>query len=273
MAVVALAGGLGAPGVTTTAMALLLTWPLDPGHRVILAECDPDGGAILSGALEGSLDTSRGLRNLALAARQGQLEEAFWRQLIDMTDAQSRERSVLPGIYDPAHAPALDRVWEQLARMFAGIEQHRHDVIVDLGRRGAAGPSGVLAKRADVVLMVARNSLRGMQSAQVRLAALREQLGGGDQVGLVLVDVGPFSREEVQRSLNTEVVAVLPWQPEQAAVLSDGAKEPRRFETGELMRATRTATTRVRQMIATRRARLAQPTPGVSRGQEVTGAR
>jgi len=270
MAVVALAGGLGAPGVTTTAMALLLTWPLDPGHKIVLAECDPDGGAILPGALQGTMANTHGLRNLALAGRQGQLGEAFWRQLVDVTDAGSMDRLVLPGLYDPAHASSLGPVWEQLSALFVGIEQYQHDVIVDLGRRGASGPSSVLAQRADVVLMVARNTLRGMQSAQVRLAAMREQLGGAAQVGLILVEAGPFSREEIQRNLQAEVVAVVPWQPEQAAVLSDGAEQPRRFEQGELMRAARTSTTRLRQMIATRRSRLGQPGAG---GREAASAR
>ena len=108
MTVVALAGGLGAPGVTTAAMALLMTWPMLPEHRVVLAEADPDGGAILPGALQGTLDNSHGLRNLAVAARQGQLSEAFWRQLVDITDAGTRDRLVLPGLYDPAHASAME---------------------------------------------------------------------------------------------------------------------------------------------------------------------
>ncbi|WP_322899559.1 hypothetical protein [Actinacidiphila rubida] len=251
-------------------MALLLTWPLEAGHKIVLAECDPDGGAILPGALQGTMANSHGLRNLALAGRQGQLGEAFWRQLVDVTDAGSRDRLVLPGLYDPAHASSLGPVWEQLANLFTGIEQYQHDVIVDLGRRGAVGPSSVLAQRADVVLMVTRNSLRGLQSAQVRLAALRDQLGGAAQIGLVLVEGGPFGRDEIQRTLQAEVVAVLPWQPEQAAVLSDGAEQPRRFEQGELMRAARTSTTRLRQMIATRRSRLGQPAAG---GREASGAR
>jgi hypothetical protein len=272
MAVIALAGGLGAPGVTTTAMALLLTWPLEPGHKMVLAECDPDGGAILPGALQGTMSNTHGLRNLALAGRQGQLGEAFWRQLVDVTDAGSKDRLVLPGMYDPAHASSLGPVWEQLAQLFAGVEQYHHDVLVDLGRRGASGPSAVLAQRADVVLMVARNTLRGLQSAQVRLASLREQLGSAAEVGLVLVDAGPFAKDEIQRTLRTEVVAVLPWQPEHAAVLSDGAEQPRRFETGELMRAARTAAARVRQMVAARRSRLGQPAAATG-GGEASGAR
>jgi hypothetical protein len=272
MAVVALAGGLGAPGVTTTAMALLLTWPLESGHKVVLAECDPDGGAILPGALQGTMPNTHGLRQLALAGRQGQLGEAFWRQLIDITDASSGDRLVLPGMYDPAQASSMGPVWEPLAALFAGIESYHHDVLVDLGRRGATGPSAVLARRADVVLMVARNTLRGLQSAQVRLEALRNELGGSAEVGLVLVDAGPFDREEIQRNLQAEVVAVLPWQPEQAAVLSDGAEQGRRFETSELMRAARTSTTRLRQMIASRRARLGHPLAAVG-GQGAGSAR
>ncbi|MET7621943.1 hypothetical protein [Streptomyces sp. NPDC005408] len=259
MAVIALAGGLGAPGVTTTAMALLLTWPLEAGHRVVLAECDPDGGAILSGALQGTLGNTHGLRNLALAGRQNQLGEAFWRQLVDVTDASSKDRLVLPGLYDPAHASSMGPVWEPLAHLFRGVENHQHDVLVDLGRRGASGPSAVLAQRADVVLMVARNTLRGLQSAQVRLTAMREQLGSAAEIGLVLIDRGPFPKEEVQKHLQTEVVATLPWRPGEAEVLSDGADQPRKFETCELMRAARSATTRLQQQVAMRRARLGSP--------------
>jgi hypothetical protein len=225
----------------------------------VLAECDPDGGAILPGALQGTLDSTHGLRKLALAGRQGHLVEAFWRQLIDVTDAGSRDRLVLPGLYDPAHASSMGPVWDPLATLFQRIEEHQHDVLVDLGRRGSVGPSAVLAQRADVVLMVARNTLRGLQSAEVRLSALREQLGTATDIALVLIDRGPFGRDDVQKYLKTGVVAVLPWRPGEAEVLSDGAEQPRRFEACELMRAARSATTRVRRMVVSHRTRLGRP--------------
>ncbi len=269
MAVIALAGGLGAPGVTTTALALLLSWPLEEGRRMILAECDPDGGAVLPGALRGALGNQYGLRHLALAVRQGRLSEAFWRQLVDMTDAGSRDRLLLPGLWDPAHVSSMGPVWEQLAAMFAGIDRHRHDVLVDLGRRGAFGPSAVLARRADVVVLVARTTMRGLQSAEVRLSALREQLGSASEVGLLLVDSGPYRRDEVERHLRVKVVGTLPWRPEQAAVFSEGAQAPRRFDQSDLMRAARSASTPLRQMIALRRARLGVP----GEGRVVGGAR
>ncbi|MEU9148078.1 hypothetical protein [Streptomyces sp. NPDC048349] len=261
MAVIALAGGLGAPGVTTTAMALLMTWPLPEGHRVVLAEADPDGGAVLPGALQGTLGNTHGLRNLALAGRQGQLAEAFWRQLVDVTDAGSRDRLVLPGLYDPAHASAMEPVWKPLASLFAGIEAHQHDVIVDLGRRGTTGASAVLARQADVVLVVARNTLRSLQQAQVRLDALRELIGGTGEIGMLLIDQGPFSKEEVRKTLGVPVTAVLPWRPREAEVLSDGAEQPRRFEACELMRSGRSAAVRVQELVAVRRSRLALPSP------------
>ncbi|MFD9619697.1 hypothetical protein ACFWB2_20775 [Streptomyces virginiae] len=273
MAVVALAGGLGAPGVTTAAMALLMTWPLAEGRRVILAEADPDGGAILPGALQGTLGNTHGLRNLAIAARQGQLAEAFWRQLVDVTDAETRDRLVLPGLYDPAHASAMEPVWQPLARLFSGIEEHGHDVLVDLGRRGAFGSSAVLAQRADVVLLVARSTLRSLQSAQVRLEALRESVGGSVELGMLLVDEGPFSKEEVRKTLGIPVTAVLPWQPKEARVLSDGAEQPRRFESGSLMRSARSAAVRVQELMAVRRSRLAPPPPGSAEGRAVSHAR
>ena len=45
MSLYALVSAGGAPGVTTSALALTLSWP----SQVILAECDPSGGDILAG--------------------------------------------------------------------------------------------------------------------------------------------------------------------------------------------------------------------------------
>lgn len=277
MAVIALAGGLGAPGVTTTALALLQAWPLEPGRRMVLAECDPDGGAVMAGALQGQMADRWGLRNLSVASRKGELTEAFWRQLVDLSEDGAKERLLLPGITDPAQAASLTAAWEGLADLFAGIGQHGHDVLVDLGRRGAFGASSVLAQRADLVVVVARPTVRSLRSAHVRVAALHEQLGGtgsagADAVRLLLVEDGPYPAREVERELKVPVVAAMPWRPKQAAVLSDGAEPPRRFEVSELMRAARTAAGRLWQQVLLRRARLAPPSSSRV-GREVSGAR
>ncbi len=63
MSMYALVSSGGAAGVTTTALALALTWP----QPVIVAECDPAGGAILAGLFAGHLPAPRGLLGVASA--------------------------------------------------------------------------------------------------------------------------------------------------------------------------------------------------------------
>lgn len=275
MAVIALAGCSGAPGVTTSVLALLLSWPLEPGRRMILAECDPDGGAVLHGLLQGTLGDRYGLRNLSVAARQGDLGNAFWRQLIDLSSEDgkseaSRDRLLLPGITDPAQAASLGSVWKALGVIFRGIAaEHGHDVLIDLGRRGAFGPSGVLAEQADAVFVVVRNTLRCLQAAEGRVRALEERVG---DISVVMINEGPYPAGEVQRVLQVPVVATLPYTPKDAQVLSDGVEQPRHFTRSALMKAARTGSTLLVQRAALRRARL-DPAGVRAAGDEVTRAR
>ncbi|MFF1628224.1 hypothetical protein [Streptomyces sp. NPDC058272] len=275
MAVIALAGCSGAPGVTTSALALLLSWPLEAGRRMILAECDPDGGAVLHGLLQGTLGDRYGLRNLSVAARKGEFSDAFWRQLIDLssedgTQESPRDRLLLPGITDPAQSASLTSVWKVLAQMFRGIESESgHDVLVDLGRRGAYGPSGVLAEQADAVFVVVRNTLRCLQAAEGRVRSLEERVG---DVSVLMINEGPYPAGEVQRVLQVPAVATLPYAPDDARVLSDGAEQPRRFAKSLLMKAARTSSTLLVQRAAMRRARL-DPRGLRTAGGEVTRAR
>ena len=275
MAVIALAGCSGAPGVTTSALALLLSWPLEAGRRMVLAECDPDGGAVLHGLLQGTLGDRYGLRNLSVAARQGDLGDAFWRQLIDLGSEEGkkespRDRLLLPGITDPAQSASLGAVWKALGVIFRGIEaEHGHDVLIDLGRRGAFGPSGVLAEQADAVVVVVRNTLRCLQAAESRVRALEQQVG---DVGVLMINEGPYPAGEVQRVLQVPVVATLPYAPKDAHVLSDGAEQPRHFTKSALMKAARTSSTLLVQRAAMRRARL-DPHGTFTAGGEVTRAR
>ncbi|MFF1400796.1 hypothetical protein ACFVZD_44605 [Streptomyces sp. NPDC058287] len=270
MSVIALAGCSGAPGVTTSALALLLSWPLQPGRRMVLAECDPDGSAVLYGLLQGSVGDRYGLRNLSVASRKGELVEAFWRQLIDVSADEGKpsphNRLVLPGVTDPAQAAGLGPAWDAMSQLFAGIGEQPvdgHDVLIDLGRNGAFGGSAVLAQRADALIVVVRNTVRSLQAAQVRIEALEERIGN---VGVLMIDEGPYPAGEVQRVLRAPVVATLPFVPREARVLSDGAEQPRNFTKSPLMKAARSACTVLEQRAAMRRARLAPRYAGPSGG-------
>ncbi|WP_063773571.1 hypothetical protein [Streptomyces rubellomurinus] len=262
MAVIAVVGGPGAPGATTTALALLLAWPLQPGRRVLLVEADPDGGAVLAGALEGRVEAVYGLRNLAVADRRGLLAQTIWEQLIDLSPEGDADRLLLPGLTDPAQAPGLAYTWEPLAELLHGLEPQGYDVIVDLGRSGATGPSAVLARRADVVAAVVRTTLRGLSAARPRLAALAEDLASGgtgaDALALLPVGEGPYPAAEVSRELGLPVLGLLPHAARTARVLSDGGDTTdRRFVRSELMRTARSAADQVQLLVRRRRQRLA----------------
>ncbi|RKE22581.1 hypothetical protein [Streptomyces sp. TLI_171] len=269
MTVVAVLGGPGAPGATSSALALLLSWPLRPGRRVLLAECDPDGGAVLAGALEGRVEAVYGLRNLAVADRRGLLAETLWEQLLDVSPQGTGERLLLPGLTDPAQAPGLAYTWEPLVEALHALEPQGYDVILDLGRSGANGPMAVLARRADVVAATVRTTLRGLSAARPRLAALREDLDthgtGADGLGLLVIGEGPYPENEVSRQFQLPVVGELAYAPRTARVLSDGGDTAdRRFIRSELMRTARTAVDRILQLAEDRRRRLG-PHPAAAR--------
>ncbi|WP_439677167.1 hypothetical protein [Embleya sp. MST-111070] len=275
MTVVAVTGGTGAPGATSTALALLLTWPLPAGRRVILIEADPDGGSILAGALQGRVSAEYGLHQLGVAHRQGNLVDAFFRQLVDLSDGR-RERLLLPGLVDPTQASGLAYTWDPISQLAAGLgnQQIPHDVIVDLGRRGTTGASAIVARRADLVLPVVRGTLPSLAQAQPRLTALRNDLDthgtGSDSIALVVIEQGRYSRQEIGKHLEAPVLGLVPFDPERARVLSDGEGDTgKRFLRSRYMRAARTTADAVINLAAQRRMRLApRPTSG---GQLPTG--
>ncbi|MEU5384883.1 hypothetical protein [Kitasatospora cineracea] len=274
MTVVAVLGGPGAPGATSSALALLLSWPLRPGRRVLLVECDPDGGAVLAGALEGRVEAVYGLRNLAVADRRGLLAETLWEQLLDVSPQGTGERLLLPGLTDPAQAPGLAYTWEPLVEALHALEPQGYDVLLDLGRSGANGPMAVLPRRADVVAATVRTTLRGLSAARPRIAALREDLDahgtGSDGLGLLLVAEGPYPESEVSRQFRLPVLGALTHAPRTARVLSDGGDTTdRRFIRSELMRTARTTADRIQDLAAARRRRLGGPQPAQGGPQPV----
>jgi len=277
MTMVAVVGGTGAPGATTTALGLTLAWPLPTGRRVVMVEADPAGGAVLAGALNGRVTNEWGLHQLGLAHRQGQLLDYLFRQLIDLSDGD-QERMVLPGLAAPDQAPSLTHAWEPLASLLAALEHGEipHDVVVDLGRDGALGASGVLARRADVVLVVVRSTLRSISAARTRIAALRrvldEQGVGSDSLALAVVTEGPYPVSEVSVALGAPVLAVVPHDIRSAQVLSDGQGDAdKRFMRSQWMAAVRSAADEVLVAAKTRRVRLAAPRPLTGEARQEAG--
>ena len=112
MALIAVAADKGAPGVTTTALALAAVWP----RPVLLAECDPAGGDLvyrLPAADGGRLDPRRGLLSLAVAARRGLQPHQAW----EHTQKLSGGLDILTGVTNAEQGAGLNLLWGPVGRV------------------------------------------------------------------------------------------------------------------------------------------------------------
>lgn len=242
---VALVSTRGSPGATVSALALTLAAP----DRCLLAECDPAGGDVLAGFLQGTLPAQRGLAPLAVAEMRGRLADEFGRQLVDL-DAPHRRRLLLPGVSDPAQAVTVSSVWTPIADQLHQLGRDGWLVLADCGRSTTVHFGWPLLHRADLVLLVVRGTLASVSAAVPVLRALRQQhagaapLTGGPlpvaggppppegpparRLGLLVVEVGPYRAEDIGRSLGADVVATLPADSRTAQRLATGgAVQPR----------------------------------------------
>lgn len=260
-----------ARGVTTSALALTLAHP----RPSLLAECDPAGGSIRYGFLQGRAPVRQntdgspeevGLAGLAVADRQDALAEAFEANLVRLDE--HGDRQLLPGVSDPRYASALSGTWESLAQLLTVMDQQAgYDVLVDAGRvvldagRVHVGLSPApLLQRADVVLLVVRSTYWALEQARPVADALREELaargGGAEALGLLVVDEGRYPSHEIAQYLQAPVLGLLAWDPAVATYLSEGGARPRGFVKSPLMRSARTAADHVEELAQRRRVQL-----------------
>ncbi|HEY2506781.1 MAG TPA: hypothetical protein VGI58_09700 [Streptosporangiaceae bacterium] len=226
----ALTSAGGAPGTTTAAIALALTWP----SPVIVAECDPSGGDILAGLLAGHVPARRGLMELAIEAGRSYAAATAGLpgQLVPL--AEDQNTMVLPGLTDPRQAAGLGPAWPAVA---SALTAQRADVIADCGRLdpSAEAPLGVLAAARAVVIVV-RPSLRQVWAARPRVDMLLALHADASRLALLVTGEGSYSRHEVAQALGLPVAAVLPHDARTAALLSDGVGRRRGLLTSPLLR-------------------------------------
>ncbi|WP_431985277.1 hypothetical protein [Streptomyces qinglanensis] len=178
MALIALAADKGAPGVTTTAVALSAVWP----RRALLAEMDTAGGDLVyrsPGADGRPLDPNTGLLSLAATARRGLAAEQLW----DHTQRLSGGLEVLVGLGSAEQSAGLAGQWDTVGRAFAHLSRSPHpqlaaDVIADCGRIGPEAASVALLPHAALVLLVARDEPEQIARVRDRALALTARLHG-----------------------------------------------------------------------------------------------
>jgi hypothetical protein len=194
MALIAVAADKGAPGVTTTALALASVWP-DP---VLLAECDPAGSDLVFRfpAADGrQLDPRRGLLSLAVAGRRDYQQQHVWPHVQKIHGGLD----ALLGVTNAEQGAGLGTLWGPLGKMLATLPDA--DVIADCGRLGPEGPFYDLLAEADSVLLVARADLGSIIRLRDRAAVVVSAAGQRGH-GAFAVDV--LTIAEAQRLKNAE---------------------------------------------------------------------
>lgn len=257
MSLIAIASAGDAPGATTTAFALALTWP----ERVLLAECSPAGGRLLRGYFQCATPPDQGLWNLGLTAVHGPdaALHGLWEQTLPLNEQQ--DRLLLPGVNDPFMAAQLTTAtWQTLAQMFADLPL---TVLADTGPIVPELPFSLL-RAADLVIVVMRPTLAQVAAARVRLERLRQALGQGMPIGLCVIGDRPYTPRDVRAQLGEFALGLtLPFDPRSAQVLSEGStsqRARRRIELGLLLRQAR-VTAHAAHRFADRQHQTLHPTP------------
>jgi hypothetical protein len=275
MALFVLMSARGAPGVTTTALALALLWP----RPTVLLEADVSGSSsVAAGYLRGTLRPQRGLINLAVAHRSGTLgPDSIREQAVALTDDESRW--LVPALANADQVGSMTgELWDRVGATLTAVSRAGTDVIVDAGRAGAVNGPEPLLRYADLVLLVVRTSLDAVVSARARVGQLRgaaaDSVPGVDALGLLLVGDGrPHRAGDVSKAVGLPVIATVSYDEANAQVLSHGAPRSRRFDTSPLVRSIRSAADEIQRAAAARRAHLAPPLLAEREDEEPAGVR
>ncbi len=251
MSLVGLVSMKGAPGVTTTAIALA---GVLAGHAdTLLVEADPAGGDLLA---RHGLRPDPGLVGLATAVqrRGGRVDPR--------THAQ-----VLPGglhvvVAPPSgpHTRAALRSAEDLHVALAGPAA----TVIDCGRLDEDSPAQSLIMACDVVVIVSWRSLAALQHLRAGLTLLDRD---GIMTIVALRGPGTYGDDEISEALGLPVVADLPDDPAAAALLNGRAARAakRTLRASPLLRAVRALDTSITDL-------LNAPIPTTGAGTEHPGA-
>ena len=251
MALIMCTGAPGAPGITTTALGLALTWPRD----VLLADCDREPTqAILAGYLHGVQQPGGGLMTLLRRYRENRpLEAELLSCTIPLTEGDPTERRFLPGFALPTAIRLFDAVWPSLADALAHLDGQGMDVIVDAGHLDAQGLQLPLLARADAVCIISRTSLRSLAATRLYLPGLTQQLRSlpvDKPSGLLLLGPGkPYRAPEITKQLAVDCWAEIDWDPAVASALSDGSPGPKKLFQRDLISQYRATGLRIRDRI------------------------
>lgn len=221
MTAVALCSLKGSPGVTTLAAAIASTWL--PERRVVLAELDPSGGDL---AARFTTSTEKGVVSMAAAGRHG------------AADIEEHLTTLPGGLSVLLGSPSADQIRNAVSVLKSGplaaaLESFDGDFILDCGRIDSVSPAVDVLQIASFVVLVMRATLADV----THVAAGRQTIRTAGQVGVVVVDSGPYSDAEIADALDLPVLARIPFDRMGAAVLGGERGSERALRKSPLLRA------------------------------------
>lgn len=225
MSTVVVCSAKGAPGVSTAALALAMTWP-ETGRPVCLVEADVSGG---SSAARWDLGYEPGLLSLAGAGRRG----------VDV-DLLLRHSQQLAGVHllcGPASAEQARSAVSTIGGHLAALgSAGAVDLIVDVGRLWATSPALDLARSAALSLVVTRSSLSQVQHVPSLTRLLTEQ-----RAAPMLMSIGdePYRATDIASFAEIPLLGVLAADDRGADALCGGGGSERLMRRSPLLRSAR----------------------------------
>jgi len=220
---VCIAGGKGAPGATTLALALASSRAA--GQAVTLIDADPDGGDL---APRLGITSTPGLVTLAAATRHG----------FDPDDLIAHTQQLAPDLLllaSPGSADQTSTSLGKLGRQFASMLATT-DAIADIGRWRPRSPAADLVAEADVTVLVINPSICGVAQARYLLDDLSTACR---RVEVVCTGDRPYGPEEVASVLGVESVLAVPVDRRGAELVNQCRTTDRWLRRSPLMRAVR----------------------------------
>lgn len=229
----------GAPGATTTALALAGAWPeaADGGVRPVVVEADGSGGDVM---IRFGLPSAPSLLDVAAAA--GRPYPGSLLGAVHELPSGVRAVAAVPGRGPCTEAVRL-LAGERGRRMLLGEPSDRGTVLLDVGR--LVGDVQPFLDTADQVVLVSR----GGAEALTHVSAYG--LGGEWCAGrftLAVVGPCPYEADEIGGALGIEQVVFLPWDAKGVAASSSGRRSARHgkdFRKQPLMTAARALASRL----------------------------
>jgi Flp pilus assembly CpaE family ATPase len=200
----------GSPGVTTAAAALAAVATNAGG--ALLAELDPSGGSVQVLTSESAV---AGLVDAAGVLRRQATPEAF--------DGNASELPVgMRTVLAPPSGPIAESVINSAGdRWMPALARCAPDVVVDGGRWEPSQRTSRRIGGADVVALVCRPTIPGVESARLILERLRDE--AKRPLAVVVVGDQPYSPQQVAAHLDLPLAGTISWDPRGATTLwTDG---------------------------------------------------